>query len=187
MNNTKITETSKSWDINQIIDSLRFVFSLPGYGVRGTAVMINNELGDNSIFTTYVAKYDADSDVYVMEYNKPRKLNHIFEGTYLEEVYRDVEQQFISRGMEMGRARLTTVGPLQALAYHRDYDGFRFHIPVITNNSAVFMSDCVTGNMPKCGVLYEYNTSAMHTAINLSTTEERVHLVFDRKHDRASY
>lgn len=187
MSNTKITETSKSWDVNQIIDALQFVFSLPHYSVRGTAVMINNELGDDSVFTTYVAKYDVDSDIYVMEYNKPRKMNRIFEGSYIEEVYLGVEQEFTSRGMEMGRARLLTIGPLQALAYHRDYDGFRFHIPVITNNSAVFMSDGVMGNMPKCGTLYEYDTSAMHTAINLSTTESRVHLVFDRKHDLAAY
>lgn len=85
-------------------------------------------------------------------------------------------------GIAIGRARLMVLRPKSCLTWHVDREkALRFHIPIITNSSCMFIHQestkhPVVGQMKEIGRLYSFNSSVYHTAINASR-EDRVHLV----------
>lgn len=179
---TAIFENGATYDAEKLKTCISPLMENPKFFKRAVSVMVNVDESAPDLFSEYVAAYQTNSDTYVAEYSNDRHLHPIFTGTYLEEVYKDVKLKFEEKGMVMGRARIMTLGPLRSLRYHRDSEAFRFHIPVWTNPMAFFINNGEVERMPEEGSLYEYDTSQYHTAINMSHTEYRIHLVFERYH-----
>jgi len=107
-----------------------------------------------------------------LEQDKWNKLNEFFKGTYLEEVYNDLDDKFnICRGRYM-----TTDQDRRAYSYHVDLTP-RLHIPLKTNEDNIFLVEDVLYKMQDLGRVYWMDTTKKHTAANFSW-EERHHLVF---------
>ena len=68
--------------------------------------------------------------------------------------------------------------PITCLSYHVDPDSIRYHIPLITDADAFFVVDDMVERMPDIGRLYSLQTNVKHTAINASTSANRLHIVF---------
>lgn len=102
-------------------------------------------------------------------------INPLFHGTYLEEVYEDLKQDW-----KIGRARFMKMDSSnRALSYHYD-EGFRLHIPLITCPEARFiLEDWTTYYMDEVGGLYVLDANKYHSALNLSRKNDiRIHIVF---------
>lgn len=106
--------------------------------------------------------------------NDYTKINEIFKGTYFEEVYNDVDQKY-----KVCRARIMTMKPPENRAYSYHYDQSpRLHIPIKTNRDSMFLINDTVYRMPEEGRLYFMDTIQLHSALNLSRGETRIHLVF---------
>ena len=77
----------------------------------------------------------------------------------------------------VGRVRFMKLLPKTCLSYHRDPDPFRFHIPIIASEHAFFIVGGEIVNMAVAGGVYALETQKMHTAVNASFSQIRVHLV----------
>lgn len=97
---------------------------------------------------------------------------------YVYQVYQEICKIAASFEMGVGRVRYMLMPPISCLSYHKDVEPFRFHIPLYTNGSAMFIVDDQVAKMPEVGRLYALRTEALHTAINAHRTESRLHLVF---------
>jgi hypothetical protein len=105
-------------------------------------------------------------------------LNKYFVGTYLEQVVNEVNYVAATDGVKIGRIRLLTLEQKTCYSLHRDFEEFRYHIPLITNDKCFFVNNNIVEFMPEVGRLYRFKTKDLHTAVNASF-EKRVHLVFD--------
>jgi len=98
-------------------------------------------------------------------------MNEAFVGTYVEEVYNDIAQDY-----DICRGRFMSLTPVnRAYTYHYDISK-RLHIPIITNENCMFLVDDVVYRMDDLGALYELDTLKKHTALNLSN-QPRLHFV----------
>ena len=115
-------------------------------------------------------------------------VNNALVGTYIAEL--------IQRYSRFYRWRLLKLAPKQSYSVHRDgierYN-FRLHIPVVTNDEALFSfystrpANKVRANVYfeqlALGNSYEVNTSGFHTAVNYGAND-RYHMVGVRYEDR---
>lgn len=104
--------------------------------------------------------------------------NSFIKGMYLGEVVDSVEEFAATMGKKIGRIRFLNLKPKACYTWHIDIDEFRFHVPVVTNPGAMFISGDSVERMPIEGQLYQFFTRELHTAINAWKTD-RLHLVFD--------
>ena len=88
----------------------------------------------------------------------------------------------IIQSLGMYRTRVMKMTPQTCYTYHLDLTK-RMHIPLITNDSCMFIIDDVVSRYPADGRSYLIDTTKMHTAINAST-EDRIHIVGCVKEDR---
>ena len=104
----------------------------------------------------------------------------VFKNTYTAEVIKQVEQIAAGDNISIGRARFMSLRGKSTLTYHRDIDGsiVRYHIPVITSDSAFFIVENELFQMNTPGRLYDIIPTRRHTAINASR-DTRWHLVLD--------
>ena len=91
---------------------------------------------------------------------------------YLQEIANKIGIRFY------GRVRLLLLEPHACYTFHKDPDMCRLHIPLITNNNALFF---VNGKMWHMEVGYAYlmQVSNLHTALNAGLAN-RIHIVFDK-------
>lgn len=101
-----------------------------------------------------------------------------FKGTRVEAVIRDVRRLAINYHTKIGRVRLLRLKPKTCYSLHTDKEEFRFHIPLVTNRSCLFICGEQISRMEEVGRLYTFRTNLEHTAINASF-QNRLHLVFD--------
>lgn len=86
------------------------------------------------------------------------------------------------KGMHLGRIQLVKLFGQGKVPLHIDPGTYfdvhdRFHVPLITDEKTVFMSDVEEGVMP-LGVLCRLNNRGLHGVRNESTND-RVHLIVD--------
>jgi hypothetical protein len=94
--------------------------------------------------------------------------------TALKKIEAIAQEEF---GFRIGRVRLINLKFKTCLSLHVDYDGFRLHIPIITNPKCFFVVKDQLYKMPNQGSLYFLNTKELHTAVNASFSYDRLHLV----------
>jgi hypothetical protein len=98
-------------------------------------------------------------------------LNNVFKNTYIEHVHNTLLNNF-----EVFRGRVMLLEGKKCYTYHRD-PTWRLHIPVITNESSIFLIEDVVYRLSNPGQVYLVNTKLFHSAINMKL-EDRVHLVY---------
>lgn len=135
--------------------------------------------GDDDLYGSIGSLFDYATAEFVARTQDFTKLHSDFKGTYLESVIENVSELAASEGVKIGRVRLMKLEPLRCYSYHRDPEEFRYHIPLTTNRDACFIVGDEVGRMPDLGYLYKFMTREYHSAFNCSTTQTRMHLVFD--------
>lgn len=95
-----------------------------------------------------------------------------FEGTYLHEVYKTVNEAL---GGTVGRVRLMRLQPRECYTFHKD-DNVRYHLAVRTHRAAFIAFQSGLHHIPADGRVYRVDTTQPHTALN-GGREDRVHLV----------
>jgi len=98
------------------------------------------------------------------------EFNPKFEGTYFEEVHRELTTRF-----PIGRMRVLSKGLYSCNSWHRDPEP-RLHIPVITNPGSLFVVNHHVTHLPADGSVYFTDTRGYHTALN-GGDRSRVHIV----------
>lgn len=102
---------------------------------------------------------------------KHDKLNKIFKGTYIGEIYNKLNDKY-----DICLGRYMKLYPKKCYTYHRDLT-MRIHIPVVTNENCGFIVNDNFYRMPISGQTYLLDTTQKHSALNMSK-EDRIHLVF---------
>ena len=124
------------------------------------------------ILELYLEKYFHLQLVYSLFF--PYFDLHLFQNTYLEEVYNSLSDNY-----RLGRARFMRMDKSnRALSYHYD-EGIRLHIQIITNPHSWFILQNQTlYHMAEVGRLYILDANQYHSALNLSRENlPRVHIV----------
>ncbi len=98
------------------------------------------------------------------------EFNPAFEGTYFEEVHRQLANRF-----PIGRMRVLSKGLYNCNSWHRDPEP-RLHIPVVSNPGSLFVVNHHVTHLPADGSVYFTDTRGYHTALN-GGESERVHIV----------
>jgi hypothetical protein len=92
---------------------------------------------------------------------------------YVIECITKIEQH---TNMKFGRARLLCLPPMSTLGLHNDFGAARYHVPLVTSSSALFIVDGQLGTMAKHDRLYKLSCGLQHTAINCGR-KSRLHLL----------
>lgn len=167
------------YDVKLIIESIPSNLLNSKEFLSGNQLSITVEDECASPFSSVGSLYDYDARVMIASTEKFTTIHPLFKGTYLETVVAQVRGVADTHGVNVGRVRLLGLPPLKCYSYHRDVDEFRYHIPIKTNPYAKFIVGDSVEKMPEVGTLYKFATKDYHSALNASTTEKRIHLVFD--------
>ena len=103
---------------------------------------------------------------------KQSDFNHWIEGT---EELQKIAKAYNAR--DTGRVRMLTLQPNSCYSFHADKDGWRLHIPLVTNVDSFLVVDGKLWHLP-VGNIYLIKVLDFHCAMNAGT-ESRVHIVFD--------
>lgn len=178
--------TNIQYDNQRILDECRLIDD-----TYGDLQQINLTLPDdwcsevdNDIRWVEGLTYGAGS-LYVddISYDKERRwgvINPLFTSFYLADVIGDIGEkvQQYYPNTRVARARIMKMKPKTCLTYHKDADNIiRAHVPIITSRGSLFIHDRVVSVMDRVGVLYLFNTTKWHTAINATKSVIRTHLV----------
>ena len=126
--------------------------------------------------------FDYDQNKFTRSTRDFNQTSKFLVGTYLDDVIDQVRDFAAGEGIGIGRIRVMRLAPKTCYTLHRDPEEFRYHIPLITNESAIFIVGNKVHRMPKVGELYRFKTNDDHTAVNASF-KERIHIVFDTYKD----
>jgi hypothetical protein len=147
-------------------------------------------------FYTGYTFYEDSSDIF-------SRVNEIFAQTPLTDEMMPPEQSYnwynsdiidefaiiktvISRietyiNMEFGHVKLRYVGPRDVETIHTDYGSYRYHLPIVTNNSVFFVSGNKLFHMLNSDKLYILDTNTPHTIVNAAGVQGRLHLIATNK------
>lgn len=169
MQNNSVVELQNAFDANEIllcIENLVFKddewdydnwFAFDQFSLRGNNWFegIGSLLAENNLDYTYN---------YVTNNKK-------IQGSYLEKVILDVISVAEQDGVRLGRIRCMRLKPKTCLTLHKDFEEFRYHIPLKTCFKSFFIeNDCIY-RMPHIGKLYRFKTNSFHMAVNASLEE----------------
>lgn len=132
------------------------------------------------------AVFDDEKKVFVKTTKPHMGLRGEFDFGEVKRLYQTIVDYLRSRGETVHRVRVIKLDPLSAYPLHRDEDEYRIHIPLQTNEHAVFLTDGVMETMHDLGRAYAYQTTAMHSAINAGM-EVRIHLIVDVDRQQSSF
>jgi hypothetical protein len=113
-----------------------------------------------------------------------RNQNTIKRQDYTQHIFPEIKKlenqiyNYSNGDLTIDRIRFMNMTPITCLSYHIDPDSIRYHIPLITDTNAFFVVDDKVERMPDIGRLYSLQTNVKHTAINASTSANRLHIVF---------
>ena len=102
------------------------------------------------------------------------KINEFFLNTDIERILNELKQD----GYDHGRVRLMKMKPKTVYSYHMDCEP-RLHFALQTNPNAMMIVDDKVIRIPADGIGYWVDTTKLHTALNASKDEIRIHLVID--------
>ena len=144
------------------------------------AICINRKPGDENSITggnvrglywTYPDSTNVEEQrLPYIEESKYTELCPEFKGSYVEEVYHLIRENF-----NIGRIRFLMKPPRTCLSWHRDPEK-RIHIPIITNKGNIMVIEDTAFHMPSDGAAYITDNTKYHNFFNASEVD-RVHLV----------
>ena len=103
-----------------------------------------------------------------------------FNNTYIQQIIEQIVPLAALNNQVITRARILTLNPKTCLSYHTDIKKqIRYHIPVYTNNNCMFIINDMVERMSEIGTLYTLDSTKIHTAINASQTQKRIHIVIN--------
>lgn len=174
-----IKETSFSIDADKALAVLGEHLFHPDFTIK-SRMFITNPPGVDALYGKPPSSaYDVKAGGYVTVHQENMELNSRFKGTYLEEVVSEATSYLEATGFDVGRFRVLKLQPLEAYNVHVDNNEYRFHIPLITSEFAFFITEGDITYMNKPGVMYQMRTDISHSAINMSNSETRFHLIID--------
>jgi hypothetical protein len=103
-------------------------------------------------------------------------LDDVSENMFVEFIYNMPYTNSILKAHNVYRARIINLKPKTNYTYHQDPTK-RFHIPLITNDSCFFIIDDKVIRYPADGNYYIVDTTKLHTAVNASSSENRIHIL----------
>ena len=152
-----LTELKDRYDAKKLLDCI------VGMEELGQQIHVSSINGKRYSFAT------GDLTHYKLDQNDFTVVNELFKGTYAEEVYNDLNEKYdICRGRYM-----TLDENFRGYSYHYDITD-RIHIPLTTNEDAIFIVNDKIFKMPEIGNTYQLHTTNKHTAMNLGKTP-RIH------------
>lgn len=126
----------------------------------------------------YNPKTNKDELVYD-EYQWTQYIT-MFNNTYIQQIIQQIMPLAALNNQIITRARIMTLQPKTCLSYHTDIKKqIRYHIPIQTNNNCMFIINDMVERMSETGTLYTLDSTKIHTAINASQTQKRIHLVIN--------
>ena len=137
--------------------------------------------------SNYKEKYRVDNEGKVFAPNNDslhlnwysvKKILKKFQQTYTQEVCLLVEDWLNTQGLSATRIKYAALYPGMSKGVHRDYAGYRFHIPIKTNNDCDFFVDGINYKLDCVGSIYRFNSDFLHSIANNGDTV-RLHLMFD--------
>lgn len=105
----------------------------------------------------------------------------VFNPNHLDTIFYKIYSEF---PYPITRMRLMQIPPKRCYSLHSDGVGeIRYHIPVFTNSGAYFFyQDPIEAiHLPADGSVYKVQVEDVHSAVNFSATESRLHLVLNAK------
>lgn len=173
-----VTALSQTFDPKAIMRCLPVEWKQPEFQNTRLQLAITHSQTSTSWFDGIGSTYDAASSSW-RSTGDYTILNSHFHGTYMEEVFNALNAQAAADGTRIGRVRLLLLRPRTCYSWHKDPDEFRYHIPLITFPSCLFLVGDRIHVMPTEGQLYTLRTNEFHSAMNGHKTRNRYHLVFD--------
>jgi hypothetical protein len=104
-----------------------------------------------------------------------------FNPNYLDSIFYEIWKNF---PYPITRMRLMRVPPKRCYSMHTDGIGeVRYHLAIFTNPEAYFVYKNPTSmnHIPADGKFYRVNVEPVHSAVNFSPSEDRIHLVLNAK------
>jgi hypothetical protein len=150
----------------------------PEFTIHHQQISITHSITDDSFYSSVGSLYDLDRKNFANRTSEFIILNKVFKGTYMEQVINEVTEVAKNANVKIGRVRLMMISQKKCYSLHKDFEEFRYHIPLITNDKCFFVVGDTVGRMPVEGQLYRFNTRQEHTAVNASLST-RIHLLFD--------
>jgi len=92
----------------------------------------------------------------------------------IPEVISQVES---ATNLTFGHVKLRYVGPRHVEKIHIDHGDYRYHIPIVTNDNAFFVSNNQLFHMNSSKKLYKLSTTTPHTIVNAAGSQGRLHLI----------
>lgn len=79
--------------------------------------------------------------------------------------------------LKFGHIKLRYISPKHVEKIHMDYGDYRYHVPIVTNDNAFFVSNNQLYHMNNYKKLYMLNTQTLHTVVNAAGSQGRLHLI----------
>jgi hypothetical protein len=107
-----------------------------------------------------------------------KKILTKFKKSYTEEVCLLVEDWLKTINFSATRIKYAALYPGSWIGAHADFTGYRFHIPIITNDKCDFIVDNINYKLDSLGSIYRFNSDLIHSIAN-NGNSIRLHLMFD--------
>jgi len=129
---------------------------------------------------------EKDEDYYLLDafenvnnnWYSVKKILKKFQNTYTQEVCLLVETWFNTINLTATRIKYAALYPGRNIEPHIDYAGYRFHMPITTNDKCVFIVGNVNYNVDSLGSMYRFDSNLRHSVAN-NGDSVRLHLMFD--------
>lgn len=146
-------------------DHEKLLSVLHNTNIRADQVHVSSPTGNEYLYPS------GDLMKHGLNQNDFTVINEEFVGTYVEEVYNDLNERY-----DICRGRFMTMSPNnRAYSYHYDISK-RLHIPLTTDENCMFIVDDELYKASELGALYELDATKKHTALNLGNNT-RTHFV----------
>jgi len=168
-----IEKLAYKFDINKLVDECNDVMNKIGFRPETDQIGLKHTKNVKDGEEWYEAcgrlrdlfPFKSNSDFTI--------INQELKGSYIEFLCKELESDY-----NIGRARIMLLEPRKCMSLHVDLSK-RIHVPIITNTDALMIINNEIFHMEADGSAYLTDTTKKHTALNASTTQHRVHLLFD--------
>lgn len=180
MNVTAAVKTSFKVDLARLLkDVQQIIEKYPLSESVRQICLTSHKLTEQTVFDGVGSLYDFQKSAFWAEEKDFKYFMSEFQGTYLEEIYRDL--QILSEN-KIARVRLMYLPPRACYSFHYDKTK-RYHISLFTNPASflIFKNEAPI-HIPPDGYVYEIDTRDWHTAVNCGHNP-RIHLVLSLAND----
>ena len=92
-----------------------------------------------------------------------------------------ISQIETAANLSFGHVKLRYVSPRNVEKIHVDHGDYRYHVPIVTNDNAFFVTNNQLFHMNNSKKLYKLNTTTPHTVVNAAGSQGRLHLIATNK------